>query len=376
MSAQKLSSVTRLPQAANFRIIPQSHDVLRVSLPYNCHLIAWTTAPRPSFGRMQITRVLSFAGSQHQPAMGAYHEDQDFLCCRCAARGVGVLCRRASATDAGNRHGLGQREQLDCRRRSRLQLAAGAWVYGLAADIYGTHLNSQANTVVTNVVPAFANVSSDIDWYGTVRGRLGWSSGPLLFYGTGGLAYGGLNLSSSLSAPGVPIALSAQTSSTRAGWVAGGGIEYMWRPNVLIGLEYQYVDLGTLNLAAAANGPAGSTASLGASEHGRFSAFTVGMSWLFTPTGAPVRVPSYGAWEGGFVGGKVGGAWGNDTNATYSFFPGFPSDARLKRDIVLVGRLDDGLGLYRYRYLWSDTVYVGVMAQEVALLHPESLTQK
>jgi hypothetical protein len=51
----------------------------------------------------------------------------------------------------------------------------------------------------------------------------------------------------------------------------------------------------------------------------------------------------------------------------------FVSDARLKRDIALIGRLDDGLGLYRYRYLWSDTVYVGVMAQEVALIHPDAV---
>jgi hypothetical protein len=49
------------------------------------------------------------------------------------------------------------------------------------------------------------------------------------------------------------------------------------------------------------------------------------------------------------------------------------SDTRLKRDITLISRLDDGLGLYSYRYLWSDTVYVGVMAQEVALLHPDAV---
>ena len=53
----------------------------------------------------------------------------------------------------------------------------------------------------------------------------------------------------------------------------------------------------------------------------------------------------------------------------------FASDARLKRDIALVGRLDDGLGLYRYRYLWSDTVYVGVMAQEVALIRPDAIVR-
>lgn len=42
-----------------------------------------------------------------------------------------------------------------------------------------------------------------------------------------------------------------------------------------------------------------------------------------------------------------------------------PSDIRLKRDIAKVGQLDNGLGLYSYRYLWNDQVYVGVMAQEV-----------
>jgi hypothetical protein len=42
------------------------------------------------------------------------------------------------------------------------------------------------------------------------------------------------------------------------------------------------------------------------------------------------------------------------------------SDIRLKRDIEPIGQLTNGLGLYSYRYLWDDTVYVGVMAQEVA----------
>jgi hypothetical protein len=49
------------------------------------------------------------------------------------------------------------------------------------------------------------------------------------------------------------------------------------------------------------------------------------------------------------------------------------SDIRLKRDIAQVGRLGNGLGLYRYRYLWSDTFYVGVMAQEVALIRPDAV---
>ncbi len=49
------------------------------------------------------------------------------------------------------------------------------------------------------------------------------------------------------------------------------------------------------------------------------------------------------------------------------------SDIRLKRDIVRVGSRADGLALYRYRYLWSDQLFVGVMAQEVALVRPDAV---
>jgi hypothetical protein len=51
----------------------------------------------------------------------------------------------------------------------------------------------------------------------------------------------------------------------------------------------------------------------------------------------------------------------------------FLSDARLKREVVMLRRLANGLGLYRYRYLWSDQVYVGVMAQEVAQMNPHAV---
>jgi hypothetical protein len=49
------------------------------------------------------------------------------------------------------------------------------------------------------------------------------------------------------------------------------------------------------------------------------------------------------------------------------------SDVRLKRDIVPLARLDSGLGLYRYRYTWSDQLYVGVMAQEVEAVRPDAI---
>jgi hypothetical protein len=48
---------------------------------------------------------------------------------------------------------------------------------------------------------------------------------------------------------------------------------------------------------------------------------------------------------------------------------------RLKHDIVLLGRLNDGLGYYRFVYNGGDTTYVGVMAQEVQAVMPQAVTR-
>jgi len=49
------------------------------------------------------------------------------------------------------------------------------------------------------------------------------------------------------------------------------------------------------------------------------------------------------------------------------------SDSRLKKDISPLGKLPNGLTLYRFRYLWSETLYVGVMAQEVQKIMPDAV---
>jgi hypothetical protein len=46
------------------------------------------------------------------------------------------------------------------------------------------------------------------------------------------------------------------------------------------------------------------------------------------------------------------------------------SDRRLKTGIARVATLPSGLGLYRFKYLWGDVEYVGVMAQEVLDVMP------
>lgn len=98
--------------------------------------------------------------------------------------------------------------------------------------------------------PLGIDVSSSLqaDWFGTVRGRLGFARDKLLFYGTGGLAYGQIKGQSNLTVTlGEADAGSWQTSvdETKLGWTLGAGTEYGWH-NWSIGLEGLFVDLGTI----------------------------------------------------------------------------------------------------------------------------------
>ncbi len=120
---------------------------------------------------------------------------------------------------------------------------AANWVYGLEADIQASSQRDNKTTVLGGL----ANYDHKLPWFGTVRGRLGYSVGSSLFYVTGGYAYGGVKTTINNPTTGVQL---ASFNNTQGGWTAGAGIE---TPFKLLGLfgpqwtsktEYLYVDLG------------------------------------------------------------------------------------------------------------------------------------
>jgi hypothetical protein len=60
------------------------------------------------------------------------------------------------------------------------------------------------------------------------------------------------------------------------------------------------------------------------------------------------------------------------TNSTSSR-PLPPSDRRLKKDVMRVAEHPAGFGICRFKYLWSDTQYLGVIAQEVLEVMPDAV---
>ena len=82
-------------------------------------------------------------------------------------------------------------------------------------------------------------LQDNLDWFGTVRGRVGYAVGAALLYGTGGLAFGGVD--DKLTVGGTTKA----DNSTKTGYAAGGGVEYAFNPAWSGKVEYQYINLGT-----------------------------------------------------------------------------------------------------------------------------------
>jgi len=128
-----------------------------------------------------------------------------------------------------------------------------SFVIGAEADIQGMAGSagtanftgaSSANGVTYTTI---GKTSSNLQYIGTVRGRVGYLVMPtLLAYGTAGFAYGGVSSNVWLATGGTDSSGgggSLSYSNTQAGWTAGGGLEWMFLPNWSAKAEYLYYSL-------------------------------------------------------------------------------------------------------------------------------------
>lgn len=132
---------------------------------------------------------------------------------------------------------------------------SGPAVFGLETDLQYANIAGSASTTTT--VGFFPTITTSaqtkVDWFGTLRPRLGFTVAPsFLFYVTGGLAYGHVSSSASTLVVGPAISNCATNlycsvgaaGQDRAGWTAGGGLEYALAAPWSVKVEYLYVDLG------------------------------------------------------------------------------------------------------------------------------------
>jgi outer membrane immunogenic protein len=129
---------------------------------------------------------------------------------------------------------------------------SGPVVWGLIADFQFSDMKDDQTVAVPALPipgdgtedPENQSHSAKIDWFGTVRGRVGYAFNNILPYISGGLAYGRVESTLSLLDTISGLLVSGSHHSTRVGWTIGGGVEYGLTSNWTIGVDYIYFDLG------------------------------------------------------------------------------------------------------------------------------------
>ena len=136
-------------------------------------------------------------------------------------------------------------------------------VLGVEADIQGSSQKSRVDGAFSD--PIFGpvtfsgGVENKLKWFGTVRGRAGIAFDRVLWYGTGGWAFGKSEFAegalTSSNAGGLIASTAFNTSNSMDGWTVGGGIEWAFLDNWTAKFEYLYIDFGSRDNVAIPGGP-------------------------------------------------------------------------------------------------------------------------
>jgi outer membrane immunogenic protein len=122
-------------------------------------------------------------------------------------------------------------------------------VFGIEADIQGGGIGASGSDVDVGYGPTVYRFRSNLDYFGTVRGRAGYVLDRALIYFTGGFAYGGLR---KWSSDYNGLAGGQSFDSTTAGYALGGGAEFKVTPEWSVKAEYQYLNFGQNDLCGGA----------------------------------------------------------------------------------------------------------------------------
>jgi outer membrane immunogenic protein len=104
------------------------------------------------------------------------------------------------------------------------------------------------------VFPFTYDASQQLDWFATVRGRVGVGlCGGTLVYFTGGYAFGRAEYDATYLIPQNGASATLHANNFQDGYVLGGGIEHQLSHNWSLKIEYQYLDLGDGNVSGPLN---------------------------------------------------------------------------------------------------------------------------
>jgi outer membrane immunogenic protein len=159
----------------------------------------------------------------------------------------------------------------------------GMWhphlVFGIEADIQGADISDNYRYTSTSVA---RGASDNVDYFGTVRARIGYAFDRTLVYATGGFAYGNLNVK---VRDGVGV-VGYKVDDVETGYAVGGGVEYKINPAWSLKAEYQYINFIDVSL----NGVVPSTVGTHSSNYDfDFHTVRAGLNYHFGSTYEPLK---------------------------------------------------------------------------------------
>jgi outer membrane immunogenic protein len=115
-------------------------------------------------------------------------------------------------------------------------------VWGVEGDLNWTHVDKFGIQDPTNLDEI---LRTKFDWFGSIRGRLGYAQDRWLVYGTGGIAFTKIrNAYENYTDATRTVVQGIETNTNKTGWVAGLGFEYAVHPNWIVGIEYLHYGFG------------------------------------------------------------------------------------------------------------------------------------
>jgi outer membrane immunogenic protein len=115
-------------------------------------------------------------------------------------------------------------------------------VVGLEADINYTDADGSAVLVAGGLA---GTQTTEINFDGAVRARLGYAFDRVLVYVAGGVAFADIDTSTTLGG------FAADESDTTVGWTVGAGVEAMVTEQVAVRAEYRYTKFDDIDFAVA-----------------------------------------------------------------------------------------------------------------------------
>jgi len=166
----------------------------------------------------------------------------------------------------------------------------GALVFGVEADFQGSDISDDVTVLLPGNlvgVPSTSTASSSLDWFGTLRGRLGFAAWDrALLYVTGGLAYGRTNDSASiLFNPITSGSFAGSHRERQTGWTVGGGLEWAFTNNLSLKAEYLFIDLEDTDVRLTTTNTTFPTDFIDYSFRHQYHTARVGLNYRFNAAG-------------------------------------------------------------------------------------------